>query len=186
MSIKPTAEGKPTFGVEVNVIGDDGKPVYGPNGKVLKQKICMADAKFSDGSPQSLYFPAGHPQEGVFKGTAILLQERGFDVTDLRTQCPHFKCKPPMLDCCCCRLLYNQPDFCDVESMLETHCKARGFQVLFLPKFHCELNLIEQCWGYAKREYRKFPASSLEADLERNVVNALDMVPLVCMRRFFM
>lgn len=64
---------------------------------------------------------------------------------------------------------------------LEKH----GYQCLFLPKFHCELNPIEQCWGYAKREYRKYPASSKEADLERNVLQALDSVPLVSMRRFF-
>ncbi|KIK93487.1 hypothetical protein PAXRUDRAFT_145031, partial [Paxillus rubicundulus Ve08.2h10] len=81
-------------------------------------------------------------------------------------------------------ILYTQPDFVGVESLLEMLCKARGYQVLFLPKFHCELNFIEQCWGFAKRLYRQFPASSKEADLERNVVVALDSVPLITMRRF--
>jgi transposase len=37
-----------------------------------------------------------------------------------------------------------------VESLLETYCKSCGVNVIFLPKFHCELNFIEQCWGYAK------------------------------------
>ena len=171
------------FGVDINVIGEDGKPVYGRDGKVLKQKVRMADARFADGSPQSPYFPAGHLHEGVFKGTAVLLQERGIDVTGLRAQCPEFKCKAPALSCCCRRLLYNQPDFRDTESLLETLCKSRGFPVHFLPKFHCELNPIEQSWGAAKREYRKFPVSSLESDLEKNVITALDSVNLGSMRR---
>ncbi|KAI0920550.1 hypothetical protein AcV5_010259 [Taiwanofungus camphoratus] len=54
MSMKPTAEGKPMFGVEVHMTGEDGKPIYGPNGKILKQKVRMTDAKFANGSLQSL------------------------------------------------------------------------------------------------------------------------------------
>ena len=80
-------------------------------------------------------------------------------------------------------MLYNEPDFKNVDSILETDAKARGFQILFLPKFYCELNFIEQCWGHAKRRYRTFPHSSQEDDLERNIVQALDEVPLISMRR---
>ncbi|KAJ7787695.1 hypothetical protein B0H13DRAFT_2395179, partial [Mycena leptocephala] len=42
-----------------------------------------------------------------------------------------------------------------------------------------ELNFIEQCWGYAKRIYRMFPPSSKEEDLTRNMLEALDSVPLI-------
>jgi len=77
-------------------------------------------------------------------------------------------------------VLYNQPDFLHVESLLETYCKSRGVEVIFLPKFHCEL---EQCWGYAKRIYRHYPPSSKEADLEQNVLSALEAVPLDSMRK---
>jgi len=68
-----------------------------------------------------------------------------------------------------------------VPSILEKHCRQQGFHVLFLPKFHCKLNFIEQCWGFAKRLYRQFPPSSKEVDLECNLVTALDSVPLEIM-----
>lgn len=68
--------------------------------------------------------------------------------------------------------------------MLETHCARLGVEVIFLPKFHPELNMIEQCWGYAKRVYREQPVSSAIEDLERNTLDALKAVPLDSMRRY--
>lgn len=179
MSKWPTAEGHPIFGVETNVIGEDGKPVYRPDGKILKKKIPMHDASLPDGRPQSLYFP-----DGRFKGMARILEERGFQgVAALRAECPKFKCPPGAEQCCCRRLLYDQPDFRSVETLVEAHCRARGFDVIFLPKFHCELNPIEQCWCIAKRTYREYPPSSSEADLERNMLSALDSVKAEQVRR---
>lgn len=80
-------------------------------------------------------------------------------------------------------MLFEEPDFKTVPSLLETACRACGIDVLFLPKFHCELNFIEQCWGHSKRTYRLNPPSSKEEDLRNNVLNALESVPLVAMRR---
>ncbi|KAJ7576243.1 hypothetical protein C8J56DRAFT_731015, partial [Mycena floridula] len=37
------------------------------------------------------------------------------------------------------------------------------------------------CWGYAKRLYRMLPVSSKEADLEWNMVESLDAVPIISM-----
>ena len=80
------------WGVEVNLRGADGKPVYGLDGKLLKHKIKMEDATFVDGSPQSLYFQSG-PQEGLFKGMTVLLQEWGLhEEAKLNAQCQKFKC----------------------------------------------------------------------------------------------
>ncbi|KAI0037719.1 hypothetical protein FA95DRAFT_1506618 [Auriscalpium vulgare] len=190
MSKKPTQDGKPFFGVMRSVTDESGKRVHGPDGKVLKEKIRMGDATLPNGLPQSLYFPEGHPQAGVFKGMLEILVERGYpraQITKLRAECSKFKC-PAKWDatnpCCCRRLLFNEPDFANVPSLLETHCQARGFEVIFLPKFHCELNPIEQCWGYAKRVYREYPPSSKEAQLESNALKALDAVPVVTIRRF--
>jgi len=67
-------------------------------------------------------------------------------------------------------MLYNQPDFREVKSHLEIICKAWGYEVIFLLKFHLALNLIEQCWGYAKRIYWHYPPSPKEADLKANVL----------------
>jgi hypothetical protein len=184
MSKGPTQARHPLFGVLRNVSGENGRPVYAPDGTLLKEKVRMGDGRFADGTPQSLYFPQDHPRPGVFKGMAIILEERGFKgVQQIQAECPGFKCDKAVERCCCRRLLFNEPDFVAVESNLEIQCKSRGYQVFFLPKFHCELNFIEQCWGYAKRKYRLNPPSSSEADLERNVIAALDSVPLITMRR---
>ena len=97
-----------TWGPETNMIGGDGKPVYGPDGKVVKIKIRMADATFANGTPQVLYFPPGHPQAGVFKGMSVILQERGLlKEANLKAQCKDFKCQTGKIDCCCCRVLYS-------------------------------------------------------------------------------
>ncbi|KAJ8593735.1 hypothetical protein M405DRAFT_730919 [Rhizopogon salebrosus TDB-379] len=173
------------WGVEVNVVDENGKVVHGPNGVVLRKKVPMGDARFADGSPQSLYYPEGHERVGVFKGMGVILEERGYEgALKIRAECPKFQCEKGAARCCCRRMLYNEPDFIGVKSLLEIACEARGFRAIFFPKFHCELNFIEQCWGYSKRTYREFPATSKEADLERNVLQALDSVPLLTIRRF--
>jgi len=153
-------------------------------------KIPMQDGRFLDDTPQSLYFPIGHPQAGLFKGMRIIIQERidhGShlpDPTKLLAQCQKFKCAPGQTNCCCCRILFNEPDFVRQKSKLKELVESRGYRMIFYPKFHCEVSFIEQCWGFAKRVYREFPASSAEADLERNVILALNAVPLDSMRRY--
>ena len=64
-----------------------------------------------------------------------------------------------------------------------TYCRSRGVDIIFLPKFYCELNFIEQCRGYAKWIYQHYPTSSKEADLERNLLASLEAVPLQSMRK---
>ncbi|KAL1659549.1 hypothetical protein GGF50DRAFT_130934 [Schizophyllum commune] len=137
---------------------------------------------------QSLYYPVDprYPElPGRFKGMAQILRERGLhEEAELPFECHGFKCDTSLPRCCCRRVLYNQPDFLAERSILEDTCEARGFRVLFLPKFHCELNFIEQVWGAAKRAYRMYPESSSEEDLVRNVEKALESVSLQTMRHF--
>ncbi|KAF7319999.1 hypothetical protein MKEN_00783800 [Mycena kentingensis (nom. inval.)] len=181
-------KGDANFLVEVNRRDPDGKLMYDTTTRsLLKEKIPMTGACFADGTPQDLYFPADHPAHpGKFKGMKIVLEERGFaGLEKLPTECKNFKCASidPDAACCCRRILFNQPDFFTVKSILEETCAERGVEVLFLPKFHCELNPIEMVWGYAKRLYRLKPESSKEEQLEANTLDALAHVPLAFMRK---
>lgn len=187
-ALKMTKGPSEIFGVEVNDLDEEGKPKYTPDGKLLKKKVPMSNGRFHDGTEQVFYWPidADNGLAGHFKGMAQILAERGYKNTlRLKAQCgkKFSDCLPGKTDCCCRRILYNEPDFVNVDSILETDAKERGFRVIFLPKFHCELNPIEQCWGYAKRLYRVLPASSLEADLKKNIVKCLEDIPLMLMRR---
>ncbi|KAH8823279.1 hypothetical protein DL96DRAFT_1743818 [Flagelloscypha sp. PMI_526] len=175
MSKGPSSNLAKNFGVYVDAQDSTtGKPIYNREGEKEKEWRPMQE--------QSLYFPIGHSK-------AVILEERGIMVTGdkfKKAQCGssfHRDCPEGATDCCCRRILFNQPDFALVPSRLETICQAKGFPVLFLPKFHCELNFIEQCWGWAKRRYREKPASSKEADVLKNAIDCLDAVPLQTMRR---
>jgi hypothetical protein len=157
--------------------------MYGSDGKILKTKISMTDGRLPDGTPPSFYFESG-PQASLFKGMKIILQEWGpiISMSKLCAECKKFNCLINQeVPWCLCRMLYNQPDF---QEHLEIICEARGYEVIFLLKFHCELNFIEQCWDYAKRIYWHYPPSPKEADLEANMLSALESVPLKSMWRY--
>ena len=49
-----------------------------------------------------------------------------------------------------------QPDFMNEKTKLERFLHDHGHICIMLPKFHCELNPIERCWGQAKRYTRSF------------------------------
>jgi hypothetical protein len=176
---KNTSKEETNWEIEVNAKGPDGKNIYGPNGKLLKMKIRMGHGTLKDGSSQDFYFPDNHPQAGVFKGMAKILEERGYgNMSKIHAECTGFKCDPEVSQCCCWRILYNEPDFMNVKSLLQRVCEAQGFKVLFLPKFHCELNFIEMCWGHAKQVYCLYPPSSKEEDLKKNMLSALETILL--------
>lgn len=156
------------------------------NERIGTTKARMSNGFLPDGRVQELYYADNHPEyPGFFKGMAQLLKERGYlHADEKRAQCPRFECDPSVADCCCRRILYNQPDFSAVKSLLEEQCEARGVPVFFIPKFHPELTFIEQCWGAAKRKFRSKPLASKESDLVNFVTEALDSVDLLQMRRY--
>ncbi|KAG0701550.1 hypothetical protein DFH29DRAFT_552127 [Suillus ampliporus] len=87
----------------------------------------MADGVLPDGSVQCFYFPEGHEHAGGFKGMAEILKERGFEGCEkLRAECPNFGCSPN-INRCYRRLLYNQPDFLNVESNTKLDCEKRDY-----------------------------------------------------------
>ncbi len=107
------------------------------------------------GEPQPLYFLDSHPtMPGWFKGMEQIIRERGlWPETGLLAECLGFKCTG--VNCCCHRLLFNQPDFASQKPMLQELIESWSHICDFYPKYHCELNFIEQYWGAAKLQFRQ-------------------------------
>ena len=80
--------------------------------------------------------------KGEAKGLKEALEERGFDVQKLKAKCSPV-CAVERMGCCMARLLSQQDDFKDQTSMLEKVITDQGHCIIFLPKFHCELNPIK-------------------------------------------
>lgn len=81
------------WGVEVNVVDENGEAVHGTNGAPFKKQVPMGDGKFADGSPQSLNNPESHKHAGVFKGMEVILEEQGYEgALKIRAECPKFQC----------------------------------------------------------------------------------------------
>jgi hypothetical protein len=153
----------------------------GKNGKCK-----MRQGTLPSGQPHNFYYPDDHASmPGWFKGMKIILEERGFiEEGSLRAECPNFKCVDLSATCCCRRILFNQPDFKAQKPALFELVEAHGHIAFFYPKFHCELNFIEQCWGAAKYKYRMLPPTQNEPQMEKNVRDSLNSIDLLKMRRF--
>jgi hypothetical protein len=145
----------------------------------------MRNGRFADGREQELYFPADHPtMPGWFKGSELILRERGLYRNGMNGACPKACFDTEETNCCCQKVLFCQPDFVQQKSALEELITAHGHICDFYPKFHCELNFIEQYWGAAKFLYRLTPATSNLKEMRANVVKCLDEVPVDQIRRF--
>jgi hypothetical protein len=149
------------------------------------QTAKMRDGVLPNGDPQPLYWPLTHrSMPGYFKGMKQILLERGLWIDKLPAQCsPSFAACEGKIDCCARRILFNQPDFVAQKSKLQEMIEERGHQCDFYPKFHCELNFIEQYWGAAKYAYRAVPRPSTIAEMEETVKNSLDSVSLLQIKR---
>ena len=146
----------------------------------------MRNGKFGPSSTsQDFYFPENHPtMPGWFKGMEIIIRERGlWPMAGLRAQCDGFKCEAGRTDYCCWRIMFSQPDFVAQKSHLEEYITSRGHICDFYPKFHCELNFIEQYWGVVKLRYQSSPKTADMDAMERNVIACLDDVPLLQIKR---
>lgn len=145
----------------------------------------MRNGTMLNGERQSFYFPDNHDtMPGWFKGMEEILKDRKLWRTGLLSECKGFKCPAGSTDCCCRRILLCQPDFASQKSHLEELIESRGHICDFYPKFHCELNFIEQYWGAAKYRYRASPRTSSIGEMEKNMLESLDAVPLLQIRRF--
>ena len=62
--------------------------------------------------------------------------------------------------------------------------ESRGHICAYLPKFHCELNPIEQCWCHAKKYTRAHCNGSI-IRLRKIIPESLDNIPFDMIARFF-
>ena len=68
-----------SFGVSANVPGPDDKPLYGLDGKLLKQKIHVKKGKLADGTDQDFWYEDNHKDHlSMFKGIMKILAEHGY------------------------------------------------------------------------------------------------------------
>lgn len=61
--------------------------------------------------------------------------------------CKKPNCDPDAIDCCTKRIIDLQPDFKEQKSLIHETIEAAGHLCIMLPKYHCELNVIEFFWG---------------------------------------
>ena len=110
-----------------------------------------------------------------------ILQEHGlWPEAGLPAECPGFKCLPDRTqnNCCCCSILFNQPDFVSQKSQLQELIESHGHLCDFYPKYHCELNFIEQYWGAAKHRFCTAGRSATIEEMKGKVLTCLDDIPL--------
>ena len=141
-----------------------------PGGKQPK----MRSTNFGEGVQQEMIFPLDYhisKLRGQPKGLKQVLTERGL--------WPNRGLKLEEAR----KIMSQQPDFLAQKGRLEEVIVAAGYQIIFYPKFHCELNYIENFWGAAK----KFSRSNCDyswTGLQRTVPLALASVSLTTIRRY--
>ena len=87
-------------------------------------------------------------------GLKVVLEARSLWRANLKPQCK--RCPHHGTDSCSARrIISNQPDFQAQKGMLEELIVEAGHYFISYPKFHCELNFIENFWGSAKLYTRK-------------------------------
>ena len=84
------------------------------------------------GKPQKLSF-----DDGVPNGMKQVLEEREIITRTLHKGDVRI-------------ILANQEDLRTEKTIVEQHITSWGHAVLFIPKFHCELNSIECVWGQGR------------------------------------
>ncbi|KAK3825077.1 MAG: hypothetical protein J3Q66DRAFT_419998, partial [Benniella sp.] len=163
------------------IMGTGGKSTYRASGMWFINKK-------GERKDQAYTFKNKHGEDTP-KGMARILKERGLKVPK-RAKCPSPQKCPERAHgskkrfCCQMQALNHQPDFMGQGTMVEEAIKDEpGFQVIYYPKFHPELNFIEMYWGRAKQETRakcKFSEKGFEA----TVTSALDSVSMDTIRAF--
>ena len=139
----------------------------------------------STGERQSFYFPDDHPcYPGWFKGMEQIIRECGlWPASSLPVKCTGSKRPEGQASCCCRHILYSQLDFALQKPLLQEYVESCGHLCDFYPKYHCELNFIEQYWGAAKLRFCVAGRARTLAEMQSKMLECLDDVPLQQIRR---
>lgn len=100
------------------------------NAKPGGKQLLLRDTVW-DGKVQKMVYNVG-----VAKGLIQVLKERG-------RYHPGMKLEEMRAE------ISSHPDFKNEKTKIEYFLNSKGYCCIFLPKFHCELNPIERCWGQA-------------------------------------
>jgi transposase len=85
-------------------------------------------------------------------------------------------------ECCAAYVLSNEPDFLEQKEWLTEVVEAAGFEAIFYPKYHPELNFIEMVWGWIKAYHRRTCTYNYN-DLKNNLPDTLEnKLPLAFVR----
>jgi hypothetical protein len=152
------------------------------------------------GLPQAMVYPDNYKDvflAGKVKGLKAVLKERGLWPREGRSpfggkfllECPTTQgrsgCLPEEKGRCCAKsVMAAQRDFQEQKGWLQEEFEAAHQEVIFYPKFHCELNFIEQFWCAAKWYSRENCEYSIEG-LRRVVPDALHSVSSQSINRFY-
>ena len=120
----------------------------------------------NDGVTQRMVFDDGTP-----KGMHQVLIERHINIKGM--------CTADMQ-----RILNEMRDFKYEKTKVEKCILGRKHRVLFIPKFHRELNPIEWCWGTAKH-YTRQHCDYTFPGLEKTIIPALDSISVDLIRKYF-
>eukprot|EP00734_Pompholyxophrys_sp_LG126_P000601 Pompholyxophrys_sp_v1_NODE_325_length_751_cov_8.928161.p1 type:complete len:188 gc:universal NODE_325_length_751_cov_8.928161:159-722(+) len=112
----------------------------------------------------------GKVQQIGKKGAEQVLRERGL-------------LKPKMKLDEMVQILAECDDFANEIPTVEHLVESQGHKTLWVPKFHCELNFIENVWGKAK-QYTRANCNYTVAGLRKTIPLALDHIDLDVQRRF--
>ena len=148
-----------------NAYSEDALNATHMNAKPGGKQPCMRDTVWK-GKVQRMVFSLGIP-----KGLIQVLKERGcyrkkMKLEDMRKE------------------ISTHSDFQNEKTKLEHFLNDRGHACIMLPKFHCEFNPIERCWGQAKKYTRAYTNYTFPR-LRQNIPNALDSVTQDMLQNFF-
>jgi len=119
---------------------------------------------------------------GEPKGLRVVLSERGLWRAGLHLKCKN-GCELGAANCCAVTIMASQSDFIEEKCWLEKMVVAMGHKVIFYPKFHCELNYIENFWS-AVKQYMHANCNYTWKGLQETLPKGLNSVFLPTIQHF--